>query len=221
MDQSHLAAGQLLKSFFSECERHFRFLEQRYGYGFFCGLCEYQNNYKIIKPFNGHNDISDSFIAVTRYEHSNQAIEIVYNSDQFFMDGYVFYSPADRFGFSEILNASQRADPRVDSDWGITDNVLITRIVERFAQGFKKNASLILNPQGKILDKALRIRHSKLETVIKKRHNEDIKLICEQAALAFREQNYRLVVKLLEPYKNYLKQADLKKLDRAKKYLLS
>jgi len=221
MDRDHLTAEQLLKCFFSECERQFRFLEQRYGYNFFCGLSEYQKNYKIIRPYNGQQEIGESFLATIRYEKDHTAIEIIYSSDQFFIEGYMFYSPADRFEFSEILTAARKSNGNIAGDWGITDNFIITKTLQTMSACFEKNSHILLDPSVKLMDRALRIRHTRLEQAIRTQHSENIKEICAQAALAFREKNYRLVVKLLEPCRDYLKKADLKKLDRARQNLLS
>ncbi len=220
MSETQLSADELLRCFFSECERHFRFLEERYGYNFICGLAEYQKNYKIIKPLNNQK-IDGSFLAVTRYEKDNKAIEITYGNEQFLVEAHTFYNPFDRFQLAEILIAARKDEKKLTGDWGVTNPDLIQKTVQRMAHALEKHARIVLEPGPKLLDRAMTIRNARLEQSIRQKHNDIIKSVCEDAAGAYRMKNYRRVVQLLEPHKNYLQKADIKKLARAKKFLLS
>ena len=220
MSGDELSTHELLRCFFSECERHFRFLEQRYDYSFFYGLAEYRNNYKVIRPFL-EDHVDQSFIAITRYEKENQAIEITFGSDQYYLEGHTYYSPIERFEFSEILSAAKKPNDYVAGDRGLKSATLIESTVSTMARHVEKSARILLEPKQKILDRAMTMRHSRLEHAIRQIHADGLQIVCASAAKAFREKNYRLVVELLEPHKNYLKKADLKKLERAKKTLLS
>lgn len=210
----------LLRGFFSECERHFRFLEQQYGYSFFCGLIEYKNNYKVIKPLNDQR-VEGSFLAVTRYEKDDKAIELAYSQDQFSIEGFAFYNSIHRFELFEILSAARKSAPALTGDWGVTDTALIHKTIEPMAQAFEQHARILLDPNPKILERALTIRHTRLEQNIRQRHTDILKSICEEAAKAFREKNYLHVIHLLEPHKHYLKKAEIKKLERSKEFLQS
>ena len=220
MSKDELHKGELLRCFFSECEKHFRFLEQRYDYSFFYGLVEYRNNYKVIRPFF-EDDVSHPFTAVTRYEKDDQALEILFGSDQYYIEGYAYYSPIDRFEFSEILTAAKKPGVSVAENWGLKSEALIENTISTMAHNVEKSAKLLLKPKQKLLDRAITMRHARLEHAIRQLHIEGLQAACEAAAKAFREKNYKLVIELLEPHRRYLKKADLKKLDRAKKTLLS
>ncbi|HOO81524.1 MAG TPA: hypothetical protein PK513_03370 [Alphaproteobacteria bacterium] len=212
--------GELLQCFFSECERHFRFLEQRYGYMFFCGLLEYRNNYKMIKPLN-QQEFNGPFMAVTRYEKGEQAFEITYSSIQFLIEAHAFYNPIDRFELSEIMTAARKSDTALRGDWGVSDVSLIKKTIREMAQSFEKHSRILLEPGDKLLNRAMTIRHKQLEQSIREKHKISIDATCQHAAKAYREKNYRLVVQLLEPVKRYLKRGEIKKLERAKKLLFT
>ncbi|MCB9982826.1 MAG: hypothetical protein H6861_04000 [Rhodospirillales bacterium] len=212
--------GALLQHFFSSCERSFRFLEQRHGYTFFCGLVEYQNNYKIIKPFNQEH-YDGSFNAVTRYEKGDQAIEINYSSDQFAIEACGFYNPINRLELCEVMTAARKTSPALEGDWGVTDETLLQNSISSLAQAVEKYARVLLEPSDKLLNRALTIRDKRLEQTIRQMHQTHIDDACRDAAKAYRQRDFRNVVRLLEPHKRYLKRGDLKKLERAKKSLLS
>ncbi len=219
-EATQLSVDELLRCFFSECERNFRFLEERYGYHFICGLAEYQKNYKIIKPLNDQK-IYDSFSAITRYEKEEHAIEIVYGNEQFLIEAYTFYNPYDRFELSEILTAARRNDEELNGDWGVTNPDLIQKTIKRLANNLQSHARIVLDPKAKLLERAMTIRNTRLEQAIRQKHSDSIENACKDAASAFRKKDYRRVVQLLEPHKGYLKKADIKKLERARKSLLS
>lgn len=220
MGDTERAAAELLRCFFSECEKRFRFLEQRYGYTFLCGLVEYQNNFKIIKPIQEHYDIG-VFQAVTRYERDDQAIEILYGEDQFIIEGYAFYNPIERYELAEILNAAKKNEERAYGDWGVTNSELIQKTVRSMAHAIEKHAQLILDPSPKVLKRAMTIRQTRLEHTIRQKHQEIMNRASSEAARAYRKKNFKRVIELLEPHKNYLQRADLRKLEHSKKYLLS
>lgn len=227
MDNTELSPPEqpveaLLRSFFSECERCFRFLEERHGYSFFCGLVEYKNNYKIIRPINLKGpSVEGPFTAVTRYEKNHRAIEITYSSGQFSIEAHAFYNPIDRYALSEIMAAARKPESRLEGDWGINDDMLIQDTIGALANHLEKHAQIILKPTEKLLNRAMTIRHQRLEQAIRQKHQSNIEMACRNAAKAFRQKDYRKVIQLLEPYKRYLKRSELKKLERAKKYLLS
>lgn len=218
MGEFHLAAGALLRCFFSQCERKFRFLEERHGYNFFYGLVEYRKNFKLIKAVESY-DISGSFQAIVRYEKDEQALEMLYGSEQFQIEGYAYYNAIDRYTFSEILKASRKQTDMFQSDWGLTDPKLIEKTVSQFAYAVEKNARVLLDSNPKVLERANTIRNALLEQTIRQYHAEMLKRISEDAARAFREKNYRRVIELLNPHKEHLKKAELKKLQRAEELL--
>ena len=218
MGESHLAAGELLRCFFSECERKFRFLEERHGYNFFYGLVEYRKNFKLIKAVESYDNLG-SFQAIVRYEKNEQALEVLYGSEQFQIEGYVYYNAVDRYTFSEILKAAKKQGDIFQCDWGLTDTKLTEEAISQFARAVEKNARTLLEPNPRILERANTIRNTLLEQTIRQYHTEMLKSVSEDAARAFREKNYRRVIELLNPHKEYLKKAELKKLQRAEELL--
>ncbi len=168
-----------------------------------------------------HQKIDGSFSAITRYEKDEQAIEICFSSEQFLVEAYSFYNPFDRFELSEILIAARKDAQSLASDWGVTNSALIEKTLKRMAGSLQKHARIVLEPTPKLLERAMTIRTARLEQGIRQKHSNALKAICEDAASAYREKDYRRVVQILEPHKDYLQKADLKKLARAKKSLLS
>ncbi|MEZ5815394.1 MAG: hypothetical protein R3E13_11855 [Alphaproteobacteria bacterium] len=221
MQETSLSTDKVLRCFFSECERHFRFLEERHGYSFLCGMAEYKNNYKIIKPLEDRPEEGRSFSAVTRYEKDGRAIEICFGNELFMVEAYSFYNPFERFELAEILTAARKDSQCLAGDKGVSTPELIQKTLGRIATCLEKHARVILNPGPKLLERAMTIRSARLEQGLRQKHSDALQAICADAASAYLEKNYRRVVELLEPHKAYLQKADLKKLERAKKYLLS
>lgn len=220
MVEPQIKASELLQCFFAACERHFRFLEQNYGFSYISGIAEYSKNYQIIRPFQGE-EIYDEFWGMTRYEKDDQAIEILYGGKQFLVESYIFYDPVQRFELSEILAAARKSDERMSGDWGLTRPALIESTIEQMAHATQKNTRFILEPSTKLLERAVTIRYKRLEQAIRTHYGDIIEQTCEQAAQAYRQKNFSKVIILLEPHRLHLSKADLKKLERAKKQLHS
>lgn len=213
-------AKELLEHFFSTCESKFRFLEQRHGFSYFSGLAEYRRNTKIVRPYRGE-DIQKDFIGLTRYERGDTALEIHYGEAQFIIEAHLYYSPPDRFTLGEVLSAA-RKNPRTKlSDWGITRPELIEDHITRMAKTVHAYHKVILEPSFKMVDRMRTMREMQTEQAVRRLFMETLKEASKIAARAFREKNYLEVVKLLEPYRNYLSASELKKLQLAKKQLIS
>lgn len=220
MEGSPLQANALLRCFFDECERHFRFLENRFGYRFLCGLVEYRNNYKLIKPLD-RRSVVGTFQGIVRYERDERALELLYGGEEFRIDGYIYYDPILRYEFEDIMMAARKKDPKLHGDWGVTSPDLIHRTIVNMAEACEKHSSVLLNPNPKVLERATVMRRSLLEEAVRQHHARLLKKVSEDAARAFRERDYRRVVELLKPHEEYLKKGEFKKLKQAQTHLLS
>ena len=213
-------ADELLRCFFSECERRFRFLQDRHGYHFICGLGEYRNNYRIIRPPDGRR-IDESFLAVARYEQHERAIEMTYAHERFAIEAHAFYNCYERFGLDEMLSAARKNAEELRGDWGAASPALVQKTLRRIAADLETYAHIILEPKPRLLARAVTIRNSRVEHAVRQKHRDLVAKACKDAAAAYRKKDYRNVVALLGPHEKHLQKADLKKLSRAKKYLLS
>lgn len=220
MGKHGLPAGELLRCFFSECERQFRFLEERYSFSFLYGLVEYKNNFKLIKAVP-NQDVDVPFQAIVRYEKDTRAIELLYGGEQFQIDAYIYYDPIDRFSFPEILKASRKDVGVPVGDWGVTDSERVKKTTGEMAQVVDQYARILLDPSEKVLSRAKTMREALLEQAVRQRHAEILDVIAEDAATAYRKKDFRKVIELLKPHEPHLKKAELKKLQRAQTFLKS
>jgi hypothetical protein len=218
-DPSDTAAQITLKKFFSECESKFRFLELHYNFIYLSGLVEHKNNSKIIKPY-AHQELDNSFLAVTRYEKNETAFEITFSPSASALECLAYYGPILRFSLEELLIAGRRSQDAGEQALSLT----ITdtpHTLTKIADTLQNNMDIFCAPSEKMIGRALSIRNARLETAIRKKFSERLKSLTFSAARAYREKNYRQVIALLHPYKNYLGAAELKKLELARKQLLS
>lgn len=218
-DISDTAAQTALTKFFSECESKFRFLELQHNFSYLSGLTEYKNNSKIIKPY-AHQELDNSFLAVTRYEKNETAFEITFSPSTSKLECLAYYGPILRFSLEEILIAGRRSQDAGDQTLSLTVTET-PHTLAKIADTLQNNMDIFCAPSEKMIGRALTIRNARLETAIRKNFAERLKSLTFSAARAYREKNYRQVIALLNPYKNYLGAAELKKLELAKKQLLS
>ena len=220
MSDNLFSAKQLLEHFFSGCESKLRFLEQRHGFTYISGLAEYRNNSKIIRPWRGQ-EVEETFIALTRYERAETALEIVFGEQQFIIESYVYYGPYQRFSLAEVLTAARKFSKGRTNDWGITRPQLIDESLMRIAKNLQNHHKAVLEPNEKLRERMLTIRDVQLEQAVRQHFSRTLKEATLAAAKAFREKNFRMVISMLEPYKNFLPSSELKKLQLAKKQILS
>jgi hypothetical protein len=220
MQNYQFSAKGLLDHFFSACESKLRFLEQRHGFSYLSGVAEYRNNSKIIRPWHGQ-DVPENFLALTRYERGDLAIEILYGDKEFTVESYVYYGPVRRYALNEVLNAARKKPRGKTGNWGVTRPGLIDEMISNVALNLEAHHKTLLEPGDKLLERITTIRDMQLEQAVRRHFAETIKTLSMLAAKAYRERDYRQVVEMLEPYKEYLPSAELKKLQLAKKQLLS
>lgn len=213
-------AEQLLELFFHECEKKFRFLEQLHDMTYLSGLVEKKNHYKIIRPYINQAP-KFPFQAVTRYESDQMALELRYGEESMITECYLFYGPINRFTLEEILYAGRKAPNKVFSDWGVTHEQSIKNYIQKTAEAVKAHHKLLIAPSEKHIERALTIKDKRLEQAVYKQYNKALQETARKAAKAYRQKNYRLVVSLLSPYEKHLPNAERKKLDLAKRQLLS
>jgi hypothetical protein len=223
MYESGPSAQDLLSCFFNECERHFRFLEQRYHFGYLSGMVEYQRNIKIIKPFRSTNSIPSDvldFQAVTRYERDEVAVEIGFSKSQLAIEGHVYFDPVLRFELSEILTAAKKHDDGIGGDIGLIQEDMVEDTVSAMATALRQNIQYFVEPSEKLIDRAQVIRNKRIEQAVRQHFAVLLEDTSKEAARAFTNRDYKKVMTLLQPYEPYLGNADLKKLILSRKRLL-
>jgi len=184
------------------------------------GLAEYKNNYKIVRPYDGQA-VDDDFVAMTCYEKDNTVLEVLYKGEGHQLETLLYYNSVLRFDVPELLSAARKNAISPRAAQGLSSPTQITETVSRLAEDFEKHAKLICNPPVKLLERAQTIRVKHMEQTIRKFYADTVNQAVTLAAKAYREKDYKGVVALLEPHKNHLSPSDLKKLQLAKKQLLS
>lgn len=216
MNKGHdsTAAG-LLRCFFSESGRKFRFLEQKHGFECISGLAEYKNAYRIIRPFSGDQEAGDRFLAMVRYERDGRAFEILYGGADMILEFHSCHHVA-RFTPAEILAAARRHGGGLSGAQGVAHEKTIEDVLERFSKALGKHPKILIDPPAHILERARSIREKHLEQAIRKHYRQTLERVSRQAAKAYREKDFPKVVRLLEPHKAALCASDLKKLHLAR-----
>lgn len=201
--------------FFSECESKFRFLELHHNFSYMNGLQELKDHRKIIKPYDENSLLDDNTLAITRYERGNIVIEITFSYPFGHTECLIFYDPILRFSLQDLLMAARKTITTEDMTLKDAPRTLI-----HLAEDLRTHVETLLNPTQKMLDRALSIRHTRIEEVVRKNFMQNLKTRVNSAARAFTEKNYRQVIILLTPYKKYLEPTEAKKLEIAKKRLI-
>ncbi len=214
-NESDSTASGLLRCFFLECERKFRFLEQKHGFEYISGLAAYKNAYRIIRPYHGQ-EIDAAFLAMTRYEKDGYALEIVYGGQDMALELYSCHERILRFTPAEILTAARKYGGGLAAGRGVAQEGMIEDILARFSRAFGKYPKILLDPPPHIVDRARSIREKHLEQAVRKHYRLSLEQAVRQAAKAYREKDFLKVVHLLEPHRAALGGADLKKLHLAR-----
>lgn len=184
------------------------------------GLAEYRNNVKIVRPYQGQNP-GGEFIALTRYERADTAIEFQFGEGQYILECHVYYGPAERMKIDEIIAAARKGPRKKIIDWGLTRPEMIDENLDRIAAYLLAHRKIILEPSPKLLSRIKTIRDMQIEQAVRRHFAQTIKEATIKAAVAYRQKDFRLVISALEPYRPYLSTAELKKLQLAKKQLLT
>ena len=224
MHGSSPAAAELLACFFEQCERGFRFLEEQHKFSYLSGLVEYRKNYKIIKPYQNATAAlhgAGNFLAITRYELDDLALEIQFSKSRLSLEGYMYLEQVQRLEFSEILAAARKDDARIARSAGLTDTHLLGVAVSDMARCLKKHKKYFVSPKLKHLERAATIRHTRLEQAVREHFKSQLSDTCIEAARAFTSKDYKRVIDLLQPVEPYLTIADSKKLNLARKHFFS
>lgn len=218
--QEPVRTQDLLTCFFSGCETSFRFLERRHGFSYCAGLATYANGRQIIRPY-AHEEVTPPFWAVTRYEKDDTAIEIIYGDNNFSFD--IFFCPdrIHRFSMSELLEASKKAKVAAEKGHTLLDTTSLREKMNRMAQTLNAQSGLLIDIDEDTIRRAVIGRAKRMEKQIRDQFHTNLKLSLKHAAIAFAQENYRMVVSLLSPYESYLKKGDLKKLQEARESLVT
>ena len=213
------SSGDLLTCFFTECESQFRFLEQKHGYSYLSGLVEYRGGRQIITPYR-NQFIDGPFRAVTRYEHDSINLEIVYGDKDYALEAYACYEHIYRLSLSDILSAVKKPDAGRTRHWLVTHEELVQDSVRSIANTVRKQWRHFLNPKPKVIERALSIRSKLMEQAIREQYKQEMDMASREAAKAFLEKDFTMVLMLLMPYERDLSPGDAKKLGLARRSLL-
>lgn len=214
-----VSTSELLACFFAESEKQFRFLEEKHGYVYLSGLAEYKNNYKIIVPYK-HKNVEEPFLAVTRYEKNERAIELCYGHENYVIDMFIYIDYATRLSMRDLMTA-MRSDFRFEEKpvW-LKEPDLIKTALGHYSRALEKHAEKLVPPGLKLVDRALTIRGKLVEQTIREYHKKAQDDASVKAAQAFMKKDYKSVIEILSPFADALDAADLKKLKIAYKKLI-
>ncbi len=212
------SSRDLLSCFFEECEKQFRFLERQHGFLYLSGLAEYKKNYKIIVPYL-NAPVKEPFLALTRYEKDDQAIEILYGADNFTIEIFLYLDAITRLSLKDLMLAM-----RIDTVFSkplvwMTEVGMLRESLEVFAKALQQYNKKFLNPSEKLIDRALTMRGKLTEQAVRAHYEVAKNEASAKAAQAYVRKNYPLVVEVLTPFVKDLGPADLKKLKRAQEKL--
>ena len=223
MDAQGTSKRLLIETFFTDCEKNFRFLEQKHAYDYLSGLAEYRKNYKVIVPYHYskidlHN--ADELIALTRYELGGSAVEISFSIETLRIEGHIYYDPVQRFEFSEVITAAKKGESRLNPESGLSQRDLIQDKLCDMGRVFQKYKKYFIEPKPRFVERVHTIKNKRMEHAIRSHFMEQLSDRCIQAARAYTEKNFKRVIELLQPFEPYLGQAETKKLVLARKQLL-
>lgn len=221
MNQRLSDPATLARTFFVECEKQLRFLEQKHDFTYMSGLAEYKNNYHIVRPWAVGQDIEPHFLAMTRYEKNDTALEILYKGEDHRFEVFLYYNTVLRFTIPEMLTAARKKAFAPELARNLVTPAQIVSTLTLLAKDCKKHGKYFLEPSPKLQERAQTIRTKQTEQAVRQHYLRTVQEASTLAAKAYREKDYRQVITLLEPHRKHLPPRDLKKLDLAKKFLLS
>lgn len=209
--QLRTSSDDLLACFFSECEKRFRFLEQHHGYLYLSGLATYKNNYKIIVPYKG-TQAPEPFLAVTRYEKNAQAIELIYGDQDYILEVFLYVDPITRISLKDLMAAHRTPFAMPHKMAWVTQSASINELLEALSALMRGNLETILNPNAKLVERALTMRSKLTEQAVRENYKKLLDDASIRAAQAYTQKDFALVLEILMPFKKDLSKADLKKL---------
>jgi hypothetical protein len=216
-------AQKLLGDFFSICAREFRFLEEDHGFTCVRGLSEYRKGHRLLTPWHEQHVIpADApFEAVTLYEKDDTAFEILYSSTNRTIDLYAGYSKSPRLQFQEILKAARRSLFVPLEIPVAVQHSTVEKTLQAISPVIQKNINFITAPNPKMIERALETREKHRELKLQEQLERDMAAAAQEAFRAFIVKDYRRVIELFTPYEHNLSFIHLRKLDIARKNLLS
>lgn len=220
---SHVSAfsnTSLLSVFFEECEAAFAFLQKDHRFGCISGLARHDKVRKVITPYTGQ-DVETPFYASVRYESKNTVLELTYGHEDFSIEGFLHFNTVYRLPLQDVLETAQKQDFSIHPKSRIHDPKTLNTTITDFARSVKNHKRYFLKYDQKFLEKAIEMRAQKIETQLRTEFEENLHLTLTHATIAFAEEDFRSVVVLLTHYKDYLPPADQKKLELARKALMS
>lgn len=222
LDQAAVPPEKLLAFFFKECEREFRFLEQEHGFAYFSGLSEYRKGRWIFTPWQSQQPLSPGgFEASTFYEKDRVTFEISFSGESHVISPRLCYDRVYRLGLEEVLKAARKDYLFRSYTPYASETASVEKAIHALGKTVQKNKALLTQPNPKIIERALTIREKLLEQKIREQFIRDMNEACTAAARAFMNKDYRRAIELFTPYETHLSFAHLKKLDLARRKILS
>ncbi len=204
----------LLTHFFNVCDDSFGFMCGQYGFKKYTGIVEFHKGRKIIKPSKDIKNLQP-FLAICRLEMGDIAIEISYGGDDFIIDSHVYYDFINRFSMMDIVSAAKKMDTRLNEQYAVTSEHLITEKIKNIARCLESYPHLFTEINDKLISRALKIRSKRMEQSVREQYKRNMSQAIERGAKAFRAKDYRKVVQLFKPFENSLQASDKKKYARA------
>lgn len=210
----------LISCFFGECETLYRYLAQKYDLNYISGLSMYTQHRQVISGFRPGKAFARPFTATARFErldgfHHN-TLEINFHEDTYALSSYVILQNIERINIEDLLKAAKKTSVIMAGGKPVYDVEAIEQEMAHLSKIVIDHADLVLDPDSRIVDRALVIKETLLEHNLRKTLQENMKEASLQAAHAFMKKNYVRVIEILSPYKTFLSNADLKKLRMAR-----
>lgn len=205
----------LLACFFYKCEEQFRFLEKEMGFRYLSGLVEYRQGRQIIRAWHPGMQTDICHLA-TRYEKDDFSLEIRFNTEDFLLECAIYFDSINHIHLEELVKAAKKGTlPRALQQPALQPGVL-EKIIGELGKFLYKNRGWLIEPDAKLLHRALTIRQKILEHNLREQLKRDMEGACAQAARAFMRKDFVRTISLLGPYEAFLSAADLKKLSYAR-----
>lgn len=212
----------LLSSFFELCKEHFQFLQNDNDFSHIEGMVNYVQGRKFITTYTGEQDLPEdlrAIWAVSRFEKDDLAIEIGYGDADFRLSAHIYYGPAFRTELYDFLDINGVAVDLSPHQW-IKSQDLLKTCIKDTAEIIQYNKRFVLKTNNKIIEKIQMKRSQEIRETIRAQHQDVLKSLTLMSTKALQNKDYKRVIELLRPYKKYLSDTDLNKLEQAQALIL-
>lgn len=154
------------------------------------------------------------------YERDTITFEISYTHDNR-LDSYIMFNRAHRFPFYDFIASARKAFLYRRDSVVTGDNETVESEIDKLAKITRKHKDLLADYSPRLVERALMIRETVMEQKIRAQYRRELKRVSEDAAKAFMEKNYPLVIELCTPYEHHLSASCLKKLELARSKIMT